>query len=59
MKGSTLCGFSLSLEKNLSTPLHVAARGGHNETCEVLVGQGAEVNAHDEVQCSISLPYTV
>ena len=58
-KGLTLCGISLSLEQQLSTPLHVAAREGHNDTCEVLVGKGADVNAYDEVRITFSLPYTV
>ena len=58
-KGLTLRGISLSLEQELSTPLHVAAQEGHNDTCEVLVGKGADVNAYDQVRNKFSLPYTV
>ena len=45
--------------QNSATPLHVAAEGGHYETCEVLAGKGAKVNAQDEVRSKFSLPYTV
>ena len=47
-------GNSLSLEQELSTPLHVAARKGHNKTCEMLVGKGADVNALDKVRSNFS-----
>ena len=50
---------SLSLEQDLSTPLHVAAREGHDETCEVLVEKGGDVNACDEMRSNFSLPYTL
>ena len=46
--GFTL-SFSLSPPQNLSTPLHLAAREGHDETCKVLLGKGAEVNGPNKV----------
>ena len=57
--GFTLCSFSLSLEQNLSTPLHLAALGGHNETCVVLVGKAAEANARNVVRNKYCLPYAM
>ena len=41
--------------QRLYTPLHVAAKGGHHETCEVLVANGAEVNAPAEVRSKFFL----
>ena len=38
------------------TPLHIAAQGGHNETCEVLIANGAEMNAPTEVRSKFFLP---
>ena len=58
-KGLTLCGFSLSVKKKFSTPLHGAAGGGHYETCEVLVAKGADVIALNEVRSKFSLQYRV
>ena len=31
------------------TPLHVAAQEGHTEICELLLSQGADVDARDMV----------
>ena len=35
-------------EKGESTPLHWAAYGGHKETAELLIAEGADVNAESE-----------
>ena len=50
-----LCSCSLSLAQKLLTPLHIAARKGHCETCELLLLKGAEVNARDEVRIKFFL----
>ena len=49
-KGCFFYSFKLCLAQDLRTALHVAAQEGRNETCEVLVQKGADVNAHDEVR---------
>jgi ankyrin repeat protein len=35
-----------------STPLHVASSSGSNETVQILLENGADVNSQDEVQCN-------
>ena len=55
----TQCNSWLSLTQDSRTPLHEAAEEGHKETCEALIVQGAEVNAHDKVRSNVSLPFAV
>ena len=44
------CGLTLQFGK---TPLHEAARGGHNATVEVLLKAGANVKATDKVRSKV------
>ena len=49
LKGIVLAIFVLLLMQNQCTPLHIAAKAGHNFTVESLIKSGADVNAVDEV----------
>ena len=42
-------GLFVLLLQNKQTPLHVAAEGGHDEICKVLLEKGAQVDAKDNI----------
>ena len=47
---SVLMELSIYLPQNLWTPLHNAAYNGHVEVVEVLLAEGADLGARDEVR---------
>ena len=47
-------GLLFFLLQSVRTPLHLAAEGGHDEICKVLLEKGAQVDAKDWVRGKFS-----